>query len=222
MRKPNMKVLKFFLAGLCGVTVVGTIGMSLGQPTSLTNPAPARYRLEASESKFIAHALRGGLLWFKGHEHLVAAQQFTGEAEITPDLITPASLRLNVKTESMRETSSVFTEQQKQIINKELREIVLLPAKYPEIVFHSTDVKGKSLGNGQYDLKIGGDLTLLGVTHRIVIPAHVTLSGNDLRAHGEFSINRSDYKVKATSAMHGLIRVRDKIKFTFDIVGHKY
>jgi polyisoprenoid-binding protein YceI len=122
----------------------------------------------------------------------------------------------------MRETSSVFTEQQKQIINKELREIVLLPAKYPEIVFKSTDVTGKSRGNGEYDLKIGGDLTLLGVTRRIVIPAQVTLTGNDLRAHGEFAIDRSDYKVKATSAVHGLIRVRNEIKFTFDMVGHKY
>jgi polyisoprenoid-binding protein YceI len=217
-----MKVLKIFLAVLWGAMVLGAIGPSLGQPTSLTNPAPARYRLDASQSKFIAHALRSGLLWFKGHEHLVAAHEFTGEAEITPDSITPASLRLNVKTESMGETSSVFTEQQKQIINKELREIVLLPAKYPEIVFKSTDVKGKSRGNGEYDLKIGGNLTLLGVTRRIEIPAQVVLTGNDLRAHGEFSINRSDYKVKATSAVHGLIRVRDKIRFTFDIVGHKY
>ena len=122
----------------------------------------------------------------------------------------------------MRETNSLFTEQQKQIIDKELREIVLLPAKYPEIVFQSTDVKGKSLGNGQYELKIGGDLTLNGVTRRIVIPAQVTLMGNDLRARGKFSVDRSDYKVKATSAVHGLIRVRNKIKFTFDIVGHKY
>src|SRR5437667_884805 len=103
---------------------------SLVAPTVATE----HYRLDSSQSKFIAHALRGGLLWFKGHDHLVAASQFSGEAEITPDSITPASLRLVVKTESMRETNSVFTAQQKQIIDKELREIVLLPAKYPEIV----------------------------------------------------------------------------------------
>src|SRR6266404_2531261 len=208
-----MKASRNLVAAFCCLVVVGTLGMSLGQPTRLTSPAPARYRLEASESKFIAHALRGGLLWFKGHDHLVAAQEFTGEAEITPDSIMPASLQLNVKTESMRETSSVFTEEQKQIINKELREIVLLPAKYPEIIFKSSDVIGKSRGNGEYDLKIGGDLTLLGVTRRIEIPAQITLAGNDLRAHGEFSINRSNYQVKATSAVHGLIRVRDNIDF---------
>jgi len=110
--------------------------------------------------------LRGGLLWFKGHEHLVAAQQFTGEAEITADSITPASLRLNVKTESMRETNSVFTEQQKQIIDKELREIVLLPVKYPEIVFKSTDVTGKSRGNGEYAICFPHRLGLNGESQR--------------------------------------------------------
>lgn len=180
-----------------------------------------RFRLDSSQSKFIAHALRGGLLWFKGHEHLIAARDFSGEAEITPDRITPASLRLTVKTDSMVETSDAFTEEQKQIINGELREIVLQPAKYPEIVFKSTEVRGKPLGNGQYDLKIGGDLTLHGVTRHIVIPAKVTITGNKLRAVGEFSIDRSDFNVKATSAFHGMIRVRKKVKFSFDIVGHR-
>ena len=217
-----MKVLKTFLASLCSIAVLETIVMSLGQATSLAYATPMRYRLDASEGKFIAHAYAGGLLWFKGHDHLVAARQFTGEAEITPDSITPASLRLTVKADSMGETSSVFTEQQKKIINKELHDIVLEPAKYPEIVFKSTDVGGKSIGNGQYEVRIDGNLTLHGVTRHIVIPAQVTLTGNDLRARGEFTIDRSDYKVKATSAMHGLIRVRDKLKFTFDIVGHQY
>jgi polyisoprenoid-binding protein YceI len=183
--------------------------------------ATNRFILDSAQSKFIAHALRGGLLWFKGHEHLVAAREFSGEAQLTPETITPASLRLVVKADSMVETSDAFTEPQKQIINKELREIVLEPAKYPEIVFKSTDVKGKLLAPDQYDLKIGGDLTLHGVTRHIVIPAQVTVTGNNLRAVGEFSIDRSDFKVKATSAFHGMVRVRKKVKFTFDIVGHR-
>jgi polyisoprenoid-binding protein YceI len=218
---------KTLLAILCGVLSLGTLGMPLGNfevparlPASQATPT-LRFRLDSSQSKFIAHALRGGLLWFKGHEHLVAAGDFTGEAEIAPDKITPASLQLTVKTDSMVETSDAFTEQQKQIINKELREIVLEPAKYPEIAFKSTDVSGTPLGNGQYDLKIRGDLTLHGVSRHIVIPAKITLTGDNLRAVGEFSIDRSDFNVKATSAFHGLVRVRNKVKFTFDIVGHR-
>ena len=223
----RIKILSVLVIGVLGVATliverqsraaVLAWGNSLDQQANTT----IRYRLDPAQSKFIAHALRGGLLWFKGHEHLVAAREFTGEAQITPDRITPASLQLAVKTDSMVETSDAFTEPQKQIINKELREIVLEPAKYPEIVFKSTEVKGKLLSPGQYDLKIGGDLTLHGVTKHIEIPAKVTVTGRDLRAVGEFSIDRSDFNVKATSAFQGMVRVRKKVKFTFDIVGHR-
>ena len=184
------------------------------------NFATQRYRLDSSQSKFIAHALRGGLLWFKGHDHLVAVREFSGEAQITPDSITPASLEITAKAASMVETNSVFTDQQKQIIDKELREIVLQPEQYPDITFRSTSVTGKATAANQYDLKIAGDLSLHGVTRPINIPTHVTIMGSDLRAQGEFSVNRDEFKVKATSAAHGLVRVRNKIKFTFDILGH--
>jgi len=198
--------------------------LSRMEPGSKTNPIPAvthRYRLDASQSKFTAHALSGGLLWFKGHDHLIAIRDFTGEAQLTPNSITPASLQIIAKAASMVETSDVFTEPQKQIINKELREIVLHPDQYPEIIFRSTSVTGKPISTNQYDLKITGDLTLHGVTRQINIPTKITVRGNELRARGEFSINRGDFKVKATSAVHGLVRVRKKVKFTFDMVGHQ-
>lgn len=185
------------------------------------NQGSRSYALDSSQSKFIARAFAGGLLWFKGKDHFVAVREFSGEAQITPGAITPASLEIRAKTDSMVETRDVFTEQQKQIINKELREIVLEPEKYPEIVFKSTNVTGKSTGPDKYDLKIDGNLTLHGVTRRITIPTEVTLSGNDMRARGEFSIDRDDFGVKATSAFHGMVRVRNKIEFTFDIVGHQ-
>jgi polyisoprenoid-binding protein YceI len=219
-----------FLSCLCLLIAVAYL-VANGNATSwskpfdgaseLTNsPAVQRFTLDASQSKFIAHALRGGLLWFKGHDHLVAVREFTGEVQLSRDAITASTLQITAKTESMVETSSVFTDQQKQIINKELREIVLQPDQYPDITFRSTSVTGKANGANQYDLKIIGDLTLHGVTRQINIPTQVTVTGKELRAQGEFSVDRSDFKVKATSAVHGLVRVKNKIKFTFDIVGH--
>jgi len=184
-------------------------------------PETIRFRLDAGQSKFIAHGLRGGLLWFKGHEHLIAAREFSGEAEITAGAITPAALRLVVNANSLVETSDAFTEPQKQIINKELKEIVLLPDQYPDITFQSTDVTAKGLGGGRYDVNIKGNLTLHGITRPVTIPATITLNGSTLRAVGKFSIDRDDYKVKATSAFHGMVRVDDDIKFEFDILGRR-
>lgn len=187
----------------------------------LSTATASRYQLDASRSRFIAHAGRAGLLWFKGHGHDIAVREFTGEAALDPDSLPNSSLQITASSVSMEETSSAFTDQQKQIINQELREIVFLPDQYPNIVFKSSNVTGKSIGAGQYELKIAGDLTLLGVTRQITIPTKVTVAGNDLRAQGEFSISRNDFKVKATSAFHGLVRVRDKVEFEFDIMAHR-
>ena len=179
----------------------------------------SHYQLDASASKFMAHASRSGFLWFKGHGHHIAVREFTGEAALDPDSLGNSSLTIIAKSASMEETSDVFTAPQKQIINKELRDIVLLPDQYPEITFRSTQVTGSSTGSGQYDLKITGNLTLLGVTRAITIPTKVSVNGNQMRAQGEFSISRDDFKVKATSAFHGMVRVADKVTFQFDIVG---
>lgn len=223
-----MRCLKAFFAIICIALIIVTINprQILGHKLRLAGDSPAsaaanRYRLDASKSTFIAHAHAGGLLWFKGHDHLVAVREFTGEAQLTPTSLNQSSLLITAKTASMVETSSDFTEPQKEIINKELREIVLLPDQYPEIVFKSTSVSGKATGTNVYQLKMRGDLTLHGVTRQITIPTKVTITGQELRAQGEFSINREDFKVKATSAAHGTVRVRDKVTFTFDILGHQ-
>lgn len=204
--------MRTIIAGLILATIIGP-GSLLGAPATVT------YNLDASQSKFMAHANAGGLLWFKGKDHHLAAREFTGQVEITPDAITPASLRLVVKAASLQETGAEFTQPQKEIINKELREIVLHPDRYPDITFQSSSVTVKD--PGRHEVKIDGNLTLHGVTKRITIPAVVTLSGDTLRAVGEFSIDRDDFGVKATSAFHGLVRVRNKVKFEFDIVGRK-
>jgi len=188
---------------------------------SATSPATVRYVIDTPRSKFMARAFAGGLLWFKGHDHHLVAREFSGEVELTPDSITPASLHLVVKAGSLVETGAAFTEPQKEIINKELREIVLHADKYPDIIFQSTSVKSKPAEGGGYDVEIRGKLTLHGATRNEEIHTHVTLQGNELRAIGDFTIDRGGYGVKATSAFHGLVRVRDTVKFTFDIVARR-
>lgn len=180
-------------------------------------PPAMRYEIDASRSKFMVKASRGGLAWFKGHDHRIAVRDFGGHADLTPDALN-ASLEMNVRAASLEETSDVFTPQQKGIINRELKEMVLETAKYPEITFRSTDIKG-GLRNGKFELKIGGDMTLHGVTKHVTIPADVIVQSGELHAVGEFSLDRSDFNVKATSAFHGLVRIKNKLKFTFDIVG---
>jgi polyisoprenoid-binding protein YceI len=176
-----------------------------------------RFRLDPSRSSFMVHADRAGLAWFKGHSHRLAVREFSGEAALTLDVLNPASLEMNVVAHSIEETAPVFTQQQKDIIKKELEEIVLETEKYPAITFRSTKVTG-ALKDGGFDVEIAGDLTLHGVTRPIEIPARVTVEGTTIRAKGDFKLNRKKFDVNATNAFHGFVRIKHTLRFVFDIV----
>lgn len=194
------------------------------RPTTarLSTTAPtARFQIDAARSDFLVRAFAGGTLFFKGHDHFVRPREFSGEVTLTPTSITPATLTMRVGAGSLAETREVFTEPQKQIINRELREIVIEPDKYPEISFTSTSVRVDTPAGGEFRVRITGDLTLHGVTRRVEIPAQVMMTGEDLRARGEFEISRKDFNVKATSAFHGTVRVRDRLKVVFNIVARQ-
>jgi polyisoprenoid-binding protein YceI len=164
----------------------------------------------------MVHAHRGGLAWFKGHDHFIAVKRFSGTASLTLDVLNPASLSMTIQSDSLEETGADFTPPQKAVIKKELDGIVLESTKYPTITFQSTAVTG-AVKDGAFQINITGDITLHGVTRHITIPAAVTVNGDTLNAKGKFELNRSDFGVKATSAFHGWVRVKDRLTFTFDI-----
>ena len=215
------KTLRFALMALLLLIMLVLQGPCAISTASDNDPQTIRYAIDPKQGKFIVHAFAGGLLWFQGHDHYLAARDFSGEVEANPQTVVPASLRLVVKAGSLEETGDDFTDKQKQIINKEVRDLVLLSDKYPDIVFQSTGVTAKLVKPGEFDVNVTGNLTLLGVTRRETFLVKVHLSENDLQAVGQFTIDRGDYKVKATSAAHGLITVKDKVRFEFDIVAHR-
>ena len=102
----------FVLVGITGL--LGAFGLffhnsgSAAIDTKLaTNNVPApevRFRLDPSQSTFIAHANRAGLAWFKGHSHRLAIKDFEGEASLSLDAINPASLTMTAKSASIEET----------------------------------------------------------------------------------------------------------------------
>ena len=216
-----MRLRKFSTLALSSSMVAALAVMLAAGASARQTPPAAVYKLDAARSKFVVRAFAGGALWFKGHDHIVAARDFTGEARLTPGAVSPASLTLTVRAASLAETREVFDEQQKKIIDGELRGVVLEPDKYPEITFRSTEVTVEPAGGDLFRLKIGGDLTLRGVTRHVRIPVEVTLRGDEMRARGEFDLKRSDFKVPAASAFHGTVRVRNRLKISFDILARR-
>lgn len=179
------------------------------------------YRLDASRSRFTAQAFAEGLLSSFGHNPLIAIRGFEGEAECADDTLEAAKLRVRVNADSLAVDGDV-KEKDRLEIEQMMREQVLETARFPEIVFESTSVAASRLSGGRFRLRIIGDLTLHGVTGRnLWIQAEVKTTDDGLRAQGEFTLRQTDYQIKLVSVAGGALKVKNEVKFSFDIVATK-
>jgi len=179
----------------------------------------ARYRIDAGQSRFTVRAYAGGFLSAFAHDHNIAIRDFSGGADFTYGTVEPASLRLVIKADSLAITDKVSASD-RQKIEGTMRDEVLEVAKFPDIVFKSTGVTASKTGEGQFQAKIAGELTLHGVTRPLTIASQLEFGDKTLRARGAFSIKQSSFDIKPVSVAGGTIKVKDELKFSFDIVAH--
>jgi polyisoprenoid-binding protein YceI len=180
----------------------------------------ARYRVDASRSRFIVRAFSTGLFSAFAHNPTIAIRDFTGEAQLSPDAPGEAYLHIRIKAISLEDTDDISDKDRREI-ERQMREDVLETDRYPEIVFESTSVSADKITGGQYRARITGDLSLRGVTRTCVINAQVMAGEDILRAHGEFPLRQTEFGIKPVSAAGGTIKLKDELKFTFDIVANR-
>lgn len=182
----------------------------------------ARYRLVASESTFIVKAFAEGLFSAFGHDPVISIKDFSGDAEFVPGTFEAASLKIEINAKSLIVINDV-KEKDRHEIERTIRAQVLESDQYPMIVFASRSVSASRLREARYRARIIGDLTLHGVTQRnLWISAEISLSDdNSLRAQGEFSIRQTDFGIKLVSVAGGMLKVKNELKFSFDIVARR-
>jgi polyisoprenoid-binding protein YceI len=98
---------------------------------------------------------------------------------------------------------------------------VLESAKYPAIVFESAAASANQLSEGRFQVNLNGALTLHGVTGRVPVTTQVALMGGMLRASGEFTLLQSDFGIQPVTVAGGALKLKDELKFKFDIVARK-
>jgi polyisoprenoid-binding protein YceI len=181
---------------------------------------PVRYRVDAGRSRFIVRATATGLLSAFAHNPTIAIRDFAGEVLFDPAAPEASSLKLTIKPDSLELTDEV-SEKDRREIERQMREDVLETGRFPEIVFETTGASIEKIMEGQYRTRVRGKLTLHGVTRNCDINTQLLAGGDTLRAHGEFSLRQSDFNIKLISAAGGTIKVKDELKFSFDVVARK-
>jgi polyisoprenoid-binding protein YceI len=196
-----------------------TFAMPLRSDAAIAPSDGARYRIDAGQSRFIVRAFAGGFLSALAHDHTIAIREFTGEAAFTYGTVEPASLQMTIQAGSLAVIDKI-SESDRQKIQSTMRDEVLEASKYPEIIFKSTGVAATRNGEGQYQARISGELTLHGVTRPLTITAQLEFGDRMLRAKGAFSLKQTSFDIKPVSIAGGTIKVKDELKFTFEIVAH--
>ena len=179
-----------------------------------------RYVIDGRSSRFTVRAFATGMLAKMGHNPTIGIRDFSGEMKFNPDQLQAGSFRLVVKTASL----SV----QDDISDKDLREMerlmnqeVLETAKFPEIVYEAPSISVTKMADMLCSATLNGNLTMHGVTRSQSIPVRVALLGSMLRASGAFSLDQTDYNIKLVSVAGGALKLKDEIKFSFEMVARR-
>jgi polyisoprenoid-binding protein YceI len=180
----------------------------------------AHYVLDKSASRFTVRAFAGGMLSALGHSPTLAIRDFSGQIEFEPGDPSKSSLRLAIRAGSLEVMDEIKSSDRNEL-ESTMNQKVLEIAKYPAIVYESTQAAAEQLAEGRYKAAIQGNLSLHGLTRSQPVTAQVTLAGNVLRASGEFAILQTHYGIKLVNVAGGALKVKDELKFNFDLVARK-
>lgn len=176
------------------------------------------YTIVAGESSFWVFVPKTGLLSGLAHDHEIGVKSFSGKVVVPEAGASSGSLELNVDATSLTVMDKKPSEEDKKKIYNSMHSEVLESAKHPKITFKSVSISNlKQTGDG-YSLTLNGDLTLHGVTKRIALPVSATITQQQLRATGKYTLRQTDFGIKPYSAAGGTIKVKDEIVVNFNIV----
>jgi polyisoprenoid-binding protein YceI len=165
----------------------------------------------------MVHAFAKGLLSAFGHSPTLVVRRLAGEVEFDAAIPEATTLRLSVPADSLAVLDNI-SETDRHEIERKTREEVLEAARYPEIIFQSVSVLTQQAGEGQYRVRLSGELSLHGVRRTQTIEAGVHLTQNCLRARGELALRQSDYHIEPVTALGGAIKLKDELELSFDII----
>jgi polyisoprenoid-binding protein YceI len=178
------------------------------------------YLLDKRTSRFTVQAFASGMLSALGHNPTIAIRDFTGEVSFDPSAPEQGSLRVEIRADSLEVTDDIKSKDRKEM-ESAMNEKVLEISKYPTVTFDGKVESANQLSEGSFQVKLSGTLSLHGATGSVPVVTQVTLLGDMLRASGDFAISQRDYGIPLVSVAGGALKLKDELKFAFDIVARK-
>jgi polyisoprenoid-binding protein YceI len=179
-----------------------------------------RYLIDRKSSTFTVRAVATGLLSAFGHSPTIAIPDFEGEILFHPEAVEQSSLQIIIHAAAMGVTDDI-REKDRAEINRIMQQEVLDSESYPDIVYECSNMSASKMGEGQYWGTLHGELTLHGVKRSQPVSVRISVTGDLLRAAGDFAIRQSDYEIRPVSAAAGTVKLKDELRLSFDITARK-
>jgi polyisoprenoid-binding protein YceI len=179
--------------------------------------ATVRYSLDSASSRFTVQAFATGLLSTFGHNPRIGIRDYDGEIDFVPETYEKALVRINVRTGTM-DVLDEMKDKDRKTVEQTMYEQVLESDRFPNAVYESKQIMVQKLGNDLLSARVTGELSFHGVTQTQSFDARVTALGAMLRISGDFSLRQSDYGIKPVSFAAGALRLKDELKFNFELV----
>ena len=181
-----------------------------------------RYLIDAGASKVTLQVFPTGMLSSLGHSPTFAVRKVAGEIEFDGGASPKGAVKLSFETGSI-ELQGDFNGRDRWDIMHIMQDEILEIEKHPTIVYDAPAGRTTitSAGNERFQAGLKGDLTLHGVTRPHPTVAHLLAHGDMLRASGEVTVRQPDYQLKSVAVAGSMMKVKDDVKLTFDIVARK-
>ena len=112
-----------------------------------------------------------------------------------------------------------MSDKDRREIEQTTRDDVLESGKYAEIAYQCPASRVTAVGPMQ--LTLAGDLTLHGITKGQTVSARVYLVGDTIRGQGDATVRQSEYGIRPVSVAGGMLKVKDEVKLTFEIMARR-
>lgn len=180
----------------------------------------AHFVVDARRSRFTVQAFATGILSAMGHNPTIGIRTFSGEVDFDPDTLGASGLKLDIQAASLSVQDDISDKDRREI-ERMMKGDVLEVAKYPEIRYEASSDSVTKLSDSMFSAALSGTLNFHGVTRNQAVSVRITLMGEMLRASGDFTLKQSDYQIKPVSVAGGALKLKDEVKFSFEMVAHR-
>ena len=177
--------------------------------------------IDKTASRFTVQAFATGMLSVFGHNPTIAIRDYDCEIQLNPDAVDNASVRMTVRTSAMEAVDEMKNDDRKKL-EQAMYDQGLEVSRFPTATFESKQITVQKQNSDQWQTRVNGELAFHGKMQNLSFDARVMYMGTSMRVAGELSLRQSDYGIKPVSFAGGALRLKDELKFSFELVARQH